>query len=152
MAVPFQIPFDIVPTLVKLEPVTVDFNVFPDNVPASADRVIFAVPSNGTSFIFLAVANFVAVPALPVVVVADVAVAALPVILPTIGLVTVKLVKVPTLVKLEPVTVDFNVFPDNVPASADRVISPLPSNDIPLILLAVASLVAVEALSALLEN
>ena len=102
--------------------------------------------------ILLAVASLVAVTALPVVVVADVAVAALPVILPTIGLVTVKLVKVPTLVKLEPVTVDFNVFPDNVPASADRVISPLPSNDTPLILLAVASLVAVTALSALLEN
>ena len=108
MAVPFQIPFDIVPTLVKLEPVTVDFNVFPDNVPASADRVISPLPSNDTPLILLAVASLVAVTALPVVVVADVAVAALPVILPTIGLVTVKLVKVPTLVKLEPVTVDFN--------------------------------------------
>jgi hypothetical protein len=50
-------------------------------------------------------------------VVALVAVAALPVILPTIGFVTVKFAKVPTLVKLEPVIVDFNVVPDNVLAS-----------------------------------
>ena len=50
-------------------------------------------------------------------VVALVAVAALPVILPTIGLVTVKFAKVPTLVKLEPVIVDFKVVPDNVLAS-----------------------------------
>jgi hypothetical protein len=37
--------------------------------------------------------------------------------LPTIGFVTVKFAKVPTLVKLEPVIVDFNVVPDNVLAS-----------------------------------
>ena len=54
---------------------------------------------------------------LPEKLVADVAVDALPVILPTIGLVTVKFAKVPTLVKLEPVIVDFKVVPDNVPAS-----------------------------------
>ena len=50
--------------------------------------------------------------------VASVAVAALPVILPAIGLVTVKLANVPTLVKLEPVTVAFNEVPVNVPAAA----------------------------------
>ena len=100
---------------------------------------------------FLAVANLVAVAALPVVVVAVpavVAVAALPVILPAIGLVTVKLVKVPTLVKLEPVTVNFKVVPVKVPASAVEVIviSALPSNATPLMFLAVANLVAIAAL------
>jgi hypothetical protein len=50
-------------------------------------------------------------------VVTVVAVAALPVILPTIGFVTDKFANVPTLVKLEPVIVDFNVVPDNVLAS-----------------------------------
>ena len=52
--------------------------------------------------------------------VASVAVAALPVILPDIELVTVKLANVPTLVKLEPVTVAFNVAPVNDPAAANR--------------------------------
>jgi hypothetical protein len=77
-----------------------------------------------------------------------VAVPALPVTLPAIGLVTVKLVKVPTLVKLDPVTVDFKVVPVKVPASAVEVIviSPLPSNATPLMVLAVANLVAVAAL------
>ena len=57
-----------------------------------------------------------------------VAVAAFPVILPTIGLVTVKFAKVPTLVKLEPVIVDFKVVPDNVPAlRVAHVAVPLPS-------------------------
>ena len=74
------------------------------------------------------------------------AVAALPVILPTIGLVTVKLVNVPTLVKLEPVTVDFKVLPVNVPASAVTVISPVPSNATPLMFFGVSNLVAVAAL------
>ena len=46
-----------------------------------------------------------------------VTVAALPVILPLIGFVTVKLAKVPTEVKLELITVDFKVVPDNVLAS-----------------------------------
>ena len=77
-----------VPTLVKLEPVIVAFNVVPVNVPASDEAVmlIFSLPSNATPFIVLAVANLVAVPALPVVVVAVpavvavVAVAALPVV------------------------------------------------------------------------
>jgi hypothetical protein len=54
-----------VPTVVKLEPVTVDFRLVPVNVPASAGTVIFPGPSNATPVIFLAVANLVAVPALP---------------------------------------------------------------------------------------
>ena len=80
--------------------------------------------------------------------VASVAVAALPVILPDIGLVTVKLANVPTLVKLEPVTVATKVVPVNVPASAEAVmlIFSLPSNATPFIVLAVANLVAVPAL------
>ena len=74
--------------------------------------------------------------------------AALPVILPAIALVTVKFANVPTLVKLEPVTVDFNVVPVKVPASAVTVISPLPSKPTPFILLAVANFVAVLAVPA----
>ena len=142
------VKFANVPKLVKLEPVTVAFNVVPVNVPASDEAVmlISPLPSNATPFIFLAVANLVAVPA----VVAVVAVAALPVILPSIGLVTVKFANVPKLVKLEPVTVAFNVVPVNVPASDEAVmlISPLPSNATPFIFLAVANLVAVPAVVA----
>ena len=84
---------------------------------------------------FFEAANLVAVPALPV-------------ILPTIGLVTVKFAKVPTLVKLEPVTVDFNVVPVNVSAAAGTVISALPSNATPLMFFEAANLVAVPALPA----
>jgi hypothetical protein len=47
-----------------------------------------------------------------------VTVAALPVTLPTIGAVTVKFTSVPTVVKFDPVTVDFKVVPVNVSASA----------------------------------
>ncbi len=75
-----------------------------------------------------------------------VAVAAFPVTLPAIGLVTVKFANVPTLFKLEPVTVDFNVVPVNVSAAAGVVISALPSKATPLIVFAVANLVAVAAL------
>ena len=50
-----------VPTLVKLDPVTVDFIVVPVNVPASAVTVMSPLPSKSTLFIFLAVVNFVAV-------------------------------------------------------------------------------------------
>ena len=80
--------------------------------------------------------------------VAYVAVAALPVTLPVIGLVTVKLASVPTLVKLDPVIVAFNVVPDKVPASAIAVIviSALPSNATPLIFFVAANFVAVAAL------
>ena len=126
-----------VPTLVKLEPVIVEFKVVPVKVPASAEAeiVISLLPSNGTPLIFLGAANFVAV-------------AALPFTLPAIGLVTVKLVKVPTLVKLELVTVDFKVVPVKVPASAEAeiVISAVPSKGIPLIFFGADNFVAVEAL------
>ena len=76
------------------------------------------------------------------------AVAALPVIFPTIGLVTVRFPNVPTLVKLEPVTVDFKVVPVNSSAAAVAgiVISALPSNATPLIYFEAANLVAVPAL------
>jgi hypothetical protein len=80
-----------------------------------------------------------------VTVVALVAVAALPVILPIIGFVTVKFAKVPTLVKLEPVTVEFNVVPVKVPAAAGTLISLLPSKGIPFIFFGVANFEAVPA-------
>jgi hypothetical protein len=102
----------IVPTLVKLEPVTVAFNVVPESVPAAAGTVMSALPSNATPLIFLDVANFVAVAALPVVELE------LPVTLPTIGLVTVRFASVPTLVRLEPVTVALRLLPVKVPAAA----------------------------------
>jgi hypothetical protein len=74
-----------VPTEVREEFKTVDFKVLPVNRLASAAElmVISDVPSNGTPLIFLAVASFVAVPALPVT-------------LPAIGALTVKPLKVPT--------------------------------------------------------
>jgi hypothetical protein len=101
-----------VPTLVKLEPVTVAFNVLPVKVPAAAVTVISALPSNATPLMFLGVANFVAVAALPVVE------PELPVTLPAMGLVTVRLVSVPTLVRLEPVTVALRLLPVKAPAAA----------------------------------
>ncbi len=55
-----------VATPVKLEPVTVDFNVVPLRVPASAAIVISADPSKAIPLIAREVANFVAVLALPV--------------------------------------------------------------------------------------
>ena len=80
--------------------------------------------------------------------VAVAAVAAFPVILPSIGLVTVKFVNVPTLVKLELITFEASVVPVKVPASAVEVIviSPLPSKATPLIFIALSNLVAVAAL------
>jgi hypothetical protein len=71
-----------------------------------------ALPSNATPLIFLGVANFVAVAALPEVE------PELPVTLPTMGLVTVRFASVPTLVKLEPVTVALRLLPVKVPAAA----------------------------------
>jgi hypothetical protein len=64
------------------------------------------------------------------------------------GLVTIKLAKVPTLVKPEAVTVDFKVVPANVSADAAVaiVISELPSNATPLMVFDAANLVAVPAL------
>ena len=134
-----------VPTEVKLELIIVDFKVVPVSVPASAVTVIAALPSNGTPFIFLAVANFVAALAVPAVV-AIVAEAAFPLILPFIGFVTVKFDKVPTDVKLELITVAFKVVPVSVPAFAAIVISPVPSNATSFIFLDVKNLVAVAAL------
>lgn len=52
--------------------------------------------------------------------------------LPTIGLVTVKLVNVPTEVKDELTTVEFKDVPDKVPAAAVTVMSDEPSNATPL--------------------
>ena len=65
--VPLQTPEVIVPTLVKLDPTTVDFKEVPDKVVASAVTVISALPSNAIPLIFFEAANFVAVAALPVV-------------------------------------------------------------------------------------
>jgi hypothetical protein len=53
-----------VPTDVREEVTTVEFNVVPVNVPAAAVTVIAALPSNATPLIFLGV---VSVAALPVV-------------------------------------------------------------------------------------
>jgi hypothetical protein len=86
--------------------------VVPDKVPAAAGTVMSALPSNATPLIFLGIAKVVAVAALPVVE------PELPVTLPTIGLVTVRLESVPTLVKLEPVTVALRLLPVKVPAAA----------------------------------
>jgi hypothetical protein len=74
-----------------------------------------------------------------------VTVAAFPVILPEIGLVTVKLVKVPTEVNDELTTEEFNAVPVRVPASAVTVMSLVPSNATPFIFLGAANLVAVPA-------
>jgi hypothetical protein len=81
-----------------------------------------------------------------VVKVALVTVAALPVMLPAMGLVTVRLVSVPTLVREDVTTDEFNVVPVNVPAAAVTVMSADPLNDTPLMFLAVCNVVAVEAL------
>ena len=81
-------------------------------------------------------------------VVALVAVPALPRILPTIGLVTVKLVRVPTEVSEEFTTFAASVEPVKVfdGATAVFVISAEPSKAVPLMFTGVASLVAVPAL------
>jgi hypothetical protein len=136
---PFTVALFKTPTLVKLDPVIVVFKEVPVKVPALAAIVISPVPSKAIPLIFLAVVNLVAV-------LANVAVAALPVILPLIGLVTVKLAKVPTDVKLELVTVDFKLVPVSVPASAVIVMLLVPSNATPLIFLEVTNFVVVAAL------
>ena len=53
---------------------------------------------------------------------------------------------VPIVVKLLLSTVEFNVLPDKVPAAAPTTIFEVPSNDTPLIVLAVCNAVAVPAL------
>jgi hypothetical protein len=109
---PFTVAPVKVPTVVRLEFVTVAFNVFPVSVPAAAATVMSALPSNATPLMFLGVAKVVAVAALPVVE------PELPVTLPTMGLVTVRFVSVPTLVRLEPVTIALRLVPVKVPAAA----------------------------------
>ena len=142
---------DRVPTLVREDAVTPEFKVEPVRVPAAAVTVIAAEPSKFTPLIARAVARVVAVDAFPVrapvKVVADIE--PVPVMLfepiaraPPI----VKPVKVPTLVRDEAVTPEFRVAPERVPAAAVTVISAEPLNDTPLILRAVARVVAVEAL------
>ena len=81
-------------------------------------------------------------------VVALVAVPALPRMLPTIGLVTVKLAKVPTEVNEEFNTLAARVAPVKLldAATAVMVISPEPSKAVPLMLTGVANFVAVPAL------
>ena len=93
------------PTEVKEELTTVPLSVVPVNVPAAAVTVMFVVPSNETPLMVRAVCRAVAVAALPVVEPEE------PVMLPEIGLVTVRLVKVPTLVSDEAVTPAARVVP-----------------------------------------
>ena len=76
------------PTLVSEEAVTPEFKVLPDKVPAAAVMVIGAEPLKSTPLMARAVARMVAVPALPVT-------------LPVMGLVTVRLARVPTEVREE---------------------------------------------------
>jgi hypothetical protein len=126
-----------VPTEVREEVTTVGLRVVPVKVAASdvAVMLILDVPSKATPLIVLGVARAVAV-------------AALPVTLPEIGAVTVRLPSVPTEVKDEAVTLPANVVPVKVPASdvAVMLILEVPSKATPLIVLGVASAVAVAAL------
>jgi hypothetical protein len=97
--------------------------------------LMFEVPSKATPLIVLGVASAVAV-------------AALPVTLPEIGAVTVRLPSVPTEVREEVTTVGLRVVPVKVPASdvAVMLMLEVPSKATPLIVLGVASAVAVAAL------
>ena len=65
ISVALHVPEVIVPTEVKLEPVTVDFNEVPVNVPASAPIIMSALPSNAIPLIFLDEVNLSAVLAVP---------------------------------------------------------------------------------------
>ena len=67
IVVALQTPEVIVPTLVKLDAVTLLAKVVPVKVFASAAMVISAEPSNAVPLMFLALAKMVAVAALPVV-------------------------------------------------------------------------------------
>ena len=66
-AVPVAVRLVKVPTDVNEEPTTVLFKLVPVNVPAAAVTIILAEPLKLTPLISLAVANVVAVAALPVV-------------------------------------------------------------------------------------
>lgn len=156
------------PKLVSDEDVTPDASVDPVNVPAAAVTVISAVPLNETPLMFLAVCNDVAVPAFPdtdvwspvfdplidaVPVTESVGVEApdmdtpltlVAVAAPMFGVTSVG--EDPKLVRLDEVTPEAKVAPVSVPASAVTVIFAVPSNDTPLIVLAVCRAVAVPAL------
>lgn len=128
-----------VPTLVKDEATTVAFRTVPVSVLESAVTVISLVPSKATPFMLRAVCSLVAVAALPVVEPEE------PVTDPLIGLVTVKLARVPTLVREESVTVALSMVPVNVPASAVTVMLVVPSKLTPLIVRGFCKAVAVAA-------
>ena len=127
-----------VPTDVSEELTMVAGKLVPVSPLASTGNVIFAVPSKATPLIVRAVVSFAAVVALP----------ALPVMLPAIGLVTVRLVSVPTEFSEEPTTDGFNVVPvkDAAAEAPETTISADPSNGTPLMFRAVASFVAEPAL------
>ena len=102
---------------------------------SSAELTGTAIGEEPSKFIPLIVFpgdNFVAVPALPVT---D----------PEIGLVTERLVRVPTLVRLLDTTEEFSIVPVSVPASAVIVIGAEPSKFTPLIARGVAKVLAVLA-------
>ena len=105
-----------VPKLVSEEAVTLLASVVPVNNPASADVVMVMsdVPSNETPLIFLAVASFVAV-------------AALPVMAPLIGVVTVSPDNVPTKVIFGCAAVV------SVPPSVDAVMPPEATTEVGVI-------------------
>lgn len=129
-----------VPKSVSDECTTLEFRVSPVSVPAAAVIVMPAVPSKLTPLMARGVCSAVAVAALPVVEPDE------PVTEPFIGLVTVRLASVPTLVREELTTVAFRTVPVRVLASAVTVISPVPSKVTPLILRPVCKAVAVAAL------
>ena len=124
------------PTLVKLALTTLDASVVPVKSVAApeAAMVISAVPSKGTPLIFFESANFVAV-------------AALPVTLPAIGLVTVKLFNVPTLVKLAFTTFEASVVPVILEAATSAIFESVTAKSANFILVMLPS--AIPALGAL---
>ena len=65
MVVPLQIPVVIVPTLVKLDAVTLLAKVAPVKVPTAAVTVISALPSKATPFIFFVAVSLLAVLEVP---------------------------------------------------------------------------------------
>jgi len=113
-----------VPTLVNDDAVTLLASVVPVKLLALTNKVISVVPLKDTPFILRAVCNAVAVPALPVIV-------------PVIGLVTARLVNVPTLVNDDAVTLLASVVPVKLLALTNKVISVVPLKDTPFILRAV---------------
>jgi hypothetical protein len=127
------------------EPVAAEVQVGARVVPAEV-RTCPAVPFASIAVVPAADWYGIEPPSPPAMLVAVVAVAALPVILPVIGLVTVRLVSVPTEVRDEASTLAAKVPPVNVPAAAVTVISAVPLKETPLIFRAVCKAVAVPAL------